>query len=151
MIEYVNGDVLLALERGELDVVAHGCNCQGGFGSGVAGQIARRWPHVREAYLTLHKSGGTLLGFFQPVQISANQYIVNCGTQDNYLPRGVQHADYDAINDVMESLSLYTKHKLTRVGIPKIGAGLAGGKWEEIEEIILRHFTDQDLTVYVYP
>lgn len=151
MIKYINGNILLALEKGELDVIAHGCNCQGGFGSGIAGQIARRWPHVRDAYINLHNNGGTILGFFQPVPISDNQYIINCGTQDKYLPRGVRHADYDAINDVLESLSLYTQRKLTRVGIPKIGAGLAGGDWEEIEKIILKHFTDQELTVYIYP
>lgn len=151
MIKYVQGNVLLALKSGDLDVVAHGCNCQGGFGSGIAGQIAKMWPHVRSSYLDLHRSGGTILGFFQPVPISHNQFIVNCGTQDNYLPRGIQHADYDAIDDVMESLSLYTKHKNLRVGVPKIGAGLAGGDWQIIESIILRHFVDQDLTVYIYP
>ena len=151
MINYIEGDVLLALEKGELDVVLHGCNCQGGFGSGIAGQIARKWPHVRDAYLRLHRSGGTILGFFQPVLIGNDQFIVNAGTQDRYMPRGVVHADYDAINDVLESLKLYTTNKHQRIGIPKIGSGLAGGDWEEVERIALKHFSDRDITVYIYP
>lgn len=151
MINYKNGDVLLALENDEIDVVAHGCNCQGGFGSGMAGQIARRWPHVRQAYLDLHNSGGTILGFFQPVAISESKFIINCGTQQAYLPRGVNHADYNAIDDIMDSLKLYTTNKLTRIGIPKIGAGLAGGDWSEIEKIISKYFSDRDITVYIYP
>lgn len=151
MIVYRKGDVLAALENDELDVVAHGCNCQGGFGSGIAGQISRKWPHVKGAYLDLYRSGGTILGFFQPVAISESKFIINCGTQNDYLPRGIRHADYNAIDDVMDSLKLYTQNKLTRVGIPMIGSGLAGGEWAEIEKIISKHFVGRDITVYVYP
>jgi len=151
MITYKHGDVLKALEDREINVMAHGCNCSGGFGSGVAGQVAKKWPHVRNAYKALHNENGTILGFFQPVAISDDQFVVNCGTQDQYLPRGIKHADYDAIDDVMESLSLYVSRKPLKVGIPKIGSALAGGDWVEIEKIVLRYFTESDITVYIYP
>ena len=34
--------------------------------------------------------------------------------------------------------------------MPRIGCGLAGGKWEEIEPIIIRQLCEKDIAVYVY-
>ena len=39
----------------EEGVVLHGCNCSGGFGSGVAGAIRKKWPDVYEMF----KENGT--------------------------------------------------------------------------------------------
>ena len=49
MIHYVKGDVLESREQ----IVAHGVNCTGHFGSGVAGAIKRKKPYIREQYLSL--------------------------------------------------------------------------------------------------
>lgn len=45
-IQTIPGD-LLAVEDG---IIIHGCNCIGGFGSGIAGQILKKWPGVEKAY-----------------------------------------------------------------------------------------------------
>ncbi len=34
--------------------------------------------------------------------------------------------------------------------MPRIGCGLAGGKWEEIEKIIIRTLIHRQVDVYVY-
>jgi hypothetical protein len=34
--------------------------------------------------------------------------------------------------------------------LPRIGCGLAGDKWEEIETIITRQLSEKDIAVYVY-
>ena len=31
-------------------IIVHGCNCIGGFGSGIAGQIRAKWPTVAQEY-----------------------------------------------------------------------------------------------------
>ena len=41
----VKGDLLSVTEG----VIAHGVNCRGAFGSGVAGAIARKFPWVRDS------------------------------------------------------------------------------------------------------
>jgi O-acetyl-ADP-ribose deacetylase (regulator of RNase III) len=143
MIKYKKSDLLQATE----DIIAHGCNCVGGFGSGVAGQIAQKWPEVRNAYLKQHNSHGWQLGFVQYVDVD-NKIIANCGTQKEYYPRGVCHADYDAIKTVMEELKKYAECYSLSVAIPKIGAGLAGGNWDTIEGIVQEAFGDYPVTVY---
>lgn len=143
MIHYKKGDILQATE----DVIAHGCNCVGGFGSGVAGQIAKKWPDVRNAYLRQHNSHGWDLGFVQFIDIGS-KIIANCATQDEYMPRGVRHADYKAIETAMTRVRDYAEHNSFSIAIPKIGAGLAGGDWKVIEDILEEVFDEYDITVY---
>lgn len=38
---------LLEVQQG---ILVHGCNAVGGFGSGIAGQIAKKWPGVAHGY-----------------------------------------------------------------------------------------------------
>lgn len=145
MIKYVQGDLFDASEQ----VIAHGCNCSGGFGSGVAGIIARKYPGVRNAYMDKFHDSGWKLGEIQPVfSITADKYIVNCATQQAYLPRGVCHADYEAIATAMLSVKEFAQQKGLSIAIPKIGAGLAGGDWNIIENILETVFSDYDITVY---
>ncbi len=37
-----------------------------------------------------------------------------------------------------------------RIGIPKIGCGLAGGDWKVVEQIIKEHLSEHDLTIVEY-
>lgn len=143
MIKYKKGDLLKASEN----IIAHGCNCAGGYGSGVAGQIAKKWPDARNSYLKQHNSYGWDLGFVQYVDVD-DKIIANCATQEAYLPRGVCHADYDAIEECMYKVKAYAKSMKFSIAIPKIGAGLAGGDWAQIEEILIKVFHDYDVTVY---
>ena len=144
MIKYVQGDLFTT----EADIIAHGCNCRGGFGSGVAGQIALKYPKARHSYLDKFEEDGWYLGDIQPVLQWDGKYIVNCATQFAYLPRGICHADYDGVRLSMERLKAFAQGKGLSVAIPKIGAGLAGGDWAIIEKIISDVLTDYDITVY---
>lgn len=144
MINYVKGDVL---ESGA-GVVAHGCNCKGGFGSGVAGAVTQKYPYVRANYIDKFMHDGWTLGEVQLVEIEDNRYIANCATQNNYLPRGVCHADYVAIKTCMEKVKNFAIENNLTVAIPKIGAGLAGGDWNKIEGILNEVFVDHDVSIY---
>jgi O-acetyl-ADP-ribose deacetylase (regulator of RNase III) len=147
-IEYVHGDVLKA----PVELVAHGVNCRGGFGKGIAGQIAKLYPQVREKYLEKHRTEGWKLGDVQYVEVSSKLTIINCATQDEYWnpgdPRKV-YVNYDAIRSVMEKLLLYPACFNMTIGIPKIGAGLAGGDWTTIESIINEVFRHRIIQVYI--
>lgn len=145
MIKYVKGDLFLAPET----IIAHGCNCLGGFGSGVAKIMAEKHPKSRFEYINKFQNKGWKLGEVQFVK-SNGKVIANCATQYNYgSPKGGKvYVDYDAIKEVMEKLKkVCLEHNLT-VAIPKIGAGLAGGDWNKIESIINSVFSDLEITVY---
>lgn len=146
MIKYVQGDLFEASE----DLIAHGCNCRNGFGSGVARQMSITYPKAKEFFHDKFEVDGWRLGEVQFVRLidKKHQFVANCATQYAYLPRGVKHADYDAIRAAMTTVKEFAQAKSLSVAIPKIGAGLAGGKWEEIEKIISEVFSDYDITVY---
>ena len=144
MVKYKKGDLLEAPET----IIAHGCNSSGGFGSGVAGQIAKKYPQAREAYLRNFNQFGLELGDMQIVTISSPKIIANCMTQKAYLPRDICHANYEAIELAMFRLKKFAKEMDFSIAIPKIGAGLAGGDWNVIEPILEKVFRDYDITVY---
>lgn len=146
MVRYVTGDVLSS----DAFVIAHGVNCKGAFGAGVAYHVARKHPHVKEAYFTKNASEGWKLGDVQFVPItftlSSTQVIANCATQDRYGGPGV-HLNYDALETCMQKVKEFADGR--PVALPRIGAGLAGGDWNRIEAIINRVFGDEaDVTVF---
>jgi len=144
MIKYIRGDIF----KTDLNIIAHGCNCSGGFNSGVAFQIAQKYPEVRTAYLNKFKKEGWKLGDIQIVQ-TQNKTIINCGTQQFYGKDGKKYVSYEAIESVMIKLLDYSLKTNQTIAIPKIGAGLAGGDWEVIESIINKVFKDVEIVVYI--
>lgn len=144
MIKYIKGNLLDT----DCEMIAHGVNCIGGFGSGIAGQIAHKYPLVKRAYLRKFNDGGWKLGDVQFV-VQHGKIFVNCATQKDYGEDNKIRADYFAISKVMRKLYAYSAHHNKRVAIPKIGAGLANGSWPEIEKRINEIFHDRDIFVYV--
>jgi O-acetyl-ADP-ribose deacetylase (regulator of RNase III) len=78
--------------------------------------------------------------------------VVNAYTQYRY---GRNHedgdknpVDYAAIEMCMKKINYRFKGK--HIGLPKIGAGLAGGDWDLIEAIIGRELKDMTVTIVNY-
>lgn len=144
MIRYVKGDLFDAPE----DILAHGCNCRGGFGSGVAAGVAKHYPKAKHYFLDKYNDDGWKLGQVQFVPQWNYKVVANCATQDAYLPRGVCHADYDAIENAMRTVKQYAEANHYTIAMPKIGAGLACGDWDKIESILNKVFNDMEVVVY---
>lgn len=137
MINYLTKDIT-SVETG---IVAHGCNCQGKMGAGVALAIRKKWPRAYQDYklycvrykpLTLPGSVDKLLGRVQVVRISDDPILIvaNCFTQ-LYYGRNGRYADTGAITICLRRLAeLATANDLS-IYMPKIGCGLGGLNWEE--------------------
>ena len=101
MVKYVKGDLF----DSDADIFAHGCNCRGGFGSGIAGSMSRIYPKTRHEYLEKFEDEGWKLGDVQFVRVfspgSRDRVVANCATQDEYYPRDKCHANYPAIKTCM--------------------------------------------------
>ena len=153
-IEYVNTNLMYMEDK----YIAHGVNCMGVMGAGVARAIRSKYPNVYAEYVTcctrFKDNPKELLGSILMVK-SGSKVIINCFTQ---LSMGLDHrqVDYDAVRSCMKEIndaasngltdldedmgSIYEKIEsddgLVRVAMPKIGAGLGGGDWSIIEKII---------------
>jgi len=122
----------------EEGVVLHGCNCVGGFGSGVAGAIRRKWPDVYEAFkengIGPHLLGSTdfIMRSDRPRLVIANGYTQQyCGND------GRRYAEIDAVAKCAAAAIEYADAFDLPLYMPKIGCGLGGLSWEdEVKDVI---------------
>ena len=144
------GDLLRLAEEGAFDVIVHGCNCFCTMGAGIAKGVAARFPQALEADRQTSKGDRTKLGTCSFAEIETPHgklTVVNAYTQFHYRGRG-DKADYEAIRACMHWLAGHFDQ--ARIGLPKIGAGLAGGDWPRIERIITQELAGRDVTVVEY-
>lgn len=128
-ILYIKGNLLTNNEP----VIIHGCNNKGGFGSGVAGAIRKMYPNCYTTYRTAFEAGKLTMGGII-VHEEPTCVILNAITQPAYGYDGKQYVDYDSIKAAMILADEMTTSG--RIAMPKIGAGLGGGDWEIISNII---------------
>lgn len=128
----IQGDLLELADTGIFDVIIHGCNCFNTMGAGIALQIKNKYPEAYEVDKNTIKGHKDKLGTYTSAQIG-NLTIINAYTQ--YRP-GLNDLseNYSAIHNVMKKIAVDCQGK--RIGLPFIGAGLAGGDWNIIKDII---------------
>lgn len=148
MIQYIKGDITEVTSG----LVLHGTNCTGGFGSGVAGAIRKKWPKVY-ANFCLAGTGAHLLGKFKPTEVTEELTVANCYTQMNFGSDGRRYASPQAVEQALFAAYEYAQLVgIKTVHLPKIGCGLGGLSWEdEIEPIvsaIIEDYSDIETKVY---
>ena len=153
-MRYIKGDLVkLANEKNYFDAIIHGCNCFCTMGSGIANQIRELWPQVYKEDCLTKIGDKNKLGCYTYCQVRTKSHkflvVFNAYTQYNYGRDKVQ-ADYDAIRKVFHSLSESGYLTGMRIGLPKIGCGLAGGDWNIVEPIIEEELKDFDVTIVEY-
>lgn len=157
MIKYKNGDLL----KSDCNVICHQVNCQGVMGSGIAKTIRAKYPIVYLSYLQKHKNQGSKLGSIDVVKVDGNigekRWVVNLYAQEYYLPRGINHTNYDmfrkCIKALKQELSEYVKITKAqfKIGFPYgIGCGLAGGNWEIVKKILETEFGGAEWNVEIW-
>jgi len=147
MMKEVNGDLLKLTSDGHFDVIIHGCNCFCQMGKGIALSIKNQFPEAYEADCQTPKGDRNKLGTYSSATVSIIGHgftIVNAYTQHHCRGKGVK-ADYEAIRSVMVKVKQDFTGK--RIGFPLIGAGLAGGDWNAISDIITTELTGEDITL----
>ncbi len=118
-------------------VVVHGCNAQGVMGSGVAKVVRNDFPGAYYEYIRHHEEFGLALGEIIPVPVLPNRWIINAITQEFYGRDGKRYVDYKAVGKAFRSVKVFAQDNgIESVNYPKIGAGLGGGDWNTIAEII---------------
>ena len=138
MIKHIKGNLIDLAEQGEFDIIVHGCNCQNTMGSGIAKEIRERYPQAYDVDNTYHRAicidfdGQVIqkLGNYTVAYMDNDVTIINAYTQFHYLPRGVDHFEYDSFNLILRKLLVGYSDK--RIGFPYIGMGLAGGDKDRI-------------------
>lgn len=158
----IEGNLITMAQEGDFDVIAHGVNCFCTMGAGIAPQMAKAFdcdtfPGESSKFRgSMSKLGNIdyqekLLGKDgEPDRHVLT--VVNAYTQYNYGPnheRGdAKPLSYAALRLCLKKINHKFRGKV--VGLPKIGAGLAGGNWQLIKKIIKAELKDCDVTVVIY-
>nr|WP_315240786.1 macro domain-containing protein [uncultured Flavobacterium sp.] len=151
-IQYIKGDATSPQQSGN-KIIVHVCNDIGGWGKGFVMAISKRWKEPEKQYREWFKSKNDFeLGRVQFVQVEENLWVANLIGQHkiNKDENGDAPIRYNAIEEGLKTVSDFAKTNSASVHMPRIGCGLAGGKWEMIEPIILKTLSDQDIKVVVY-
>ena len=139
MIEYKTMDITTVTSG----IIAHGVNCQGKMGSGVALAIRNHWPVCYAHYAIACKTELHLLGKIVTSHVSQNVFIAHCFTQQRYGYFG-KFADERAVKACFESLDIVAKELGLPIYMPRIGCGLGGLDWHDDVEPLLSVFSAEN-------
>lgn len=146
-MKVIRGDLLQLADEGNFDAIVHGCNCFHAMASGIAGQIRVHYPEAVNADYKSPKGAVAKLGNYSKATIVRGDIqfeIINAYTQFQPGP--------DFMPTLFPELlrKLNKEYKGKYLGFPRIGCGIGGGNWEEVEDMLLKYLPDVDVTVVVY-
>lgn len=136
-MKIVTGDLLELTDKGCFDVIAHGCNCFNSMSGGIARQIAIKWPQAQMADNVTTSGSINKLGTisFSKTRVFGIGDTLDCDILNLYtqITPG-KDLSLTALRMCLEKISILYRGQ--RIGLPKIGSGIAGGDWKQIQKII---------------
>lgn len=150
-IYYVKGDATNPVEKGNI-ILAHICNDIGAWGKGFVLAISKKWKTPEIEYKRWYQSKQNfMLGEVQFVPVEDFIVVANMIAQHEICSRSKKKPIcYEAVEKCLEQVAKKAILQKATIHMPRIGCGLAGGKWEEIEFIIKRTLLEKQLDVWVY-
>lgn len=151
-IEYTNGDATSPKSE-RPKIMVHICNDVGGWGKGFVVAISAKWKAPETKYREWYYTKDNFeLGGVQFVQVEEDTWVANMIAQHklNKDEEGNPPIRYDAVEMGLKKVAAFAIKMNASIHMPRIGCGLAGGKWEMIEPIILRQLSEKNIAVTVY-
>ncbi len=151
-ITFIYGDATNPIGEGT-KIIVHICNDIGRWGKGFVLAISRKWSAPETAFRKWYADNdGFKLGAVQFVQVEEDLWVANLIGQRDIKRRGNSDTPirYAAVRSGLEHVAQRAKELEASVHMPRIGCGLAGGKWEEIEAIIRDTLLGEKIETIVY-
>ena len=158
MINYIVGDATIPKVSGN-KIICHICNDVGAWGKGFVLSLSKQYPKTEEAYRLWSKQKDPYseknfeLGEVQFVKCGSDLVVANMIAQKGIKSNNnsIPPIRYEALRSCLKTVSYNAPKINASIHMPRIGCGLAGGKWEIIEKIIIEEMIqDKNLDVYVY-
>lgn len=144
----VDGTVLM-----ETNSILHVTNNRGGWGRGFTGALTAAlgtWPEQDyRANKSKHKLGEVLMS---TLGLGTYDVVYHCCAQDGY--QSLYNPVPFNMNAFIHCLRDIVAHQTTEfkevIHMPRVGAGLGGGEWAEIREVVQRELCENGMPVIVY-
>lgn len=175
MIRYLKGDATSPQAKGTKFIV-HICNTEGKWGAGFVMAVSRRWPITRDLFLRWYNGKLRKIECFGHVECSFQSKFALGAVQFVHVQRDVVVCNmvaqkgiktgssgppirYDALKRCLTEVANevrsysgtvrgYGIERSVSIHMPRIGCGLAGGKWELVEPLARDAFAGLDVCVY---
>ncbi|MEV6976186.1 Appr-1-p processing protein [Kitasatospora sp. NPDC093806] len=126
-----------------------------GWGKGFVLALSKRWAEPEAAYRRWHRerAGNDFgLGAVQLVRVEKYLWVANLVGQ-----RGIRTGRssgppvrYPAIDTALATLGGHALDLGASVHMPRIGCGLAGGRWSSVEPLVTARLAERGVPVTVY-
>jgi len=152
-LRYIQGDATEPQAAGP-KIIVHCCNDLGKWGAGFVLALSARWLEPEAEYRAWAKAGaagGFALGAVQFVPVRADIVVANLVGQ-----RGIKAGSkgppvrYNAIAAGLAKVGDYAVATGASIHMPRIGCGLACGKWDPVEPLVQQHLSARGVAVRVY-
>lgn len=147
-IKFVAGDLFANTHKAK--ALAHGCNCQGSMGAGIAVGFRERYPEMYEQYRALCKAKPREfnLGDVWLWKDKRRPWVCNLGTQEKFWRA---RASYEAIETALSRMrEAADAEGIESIAIPRIGVGYGGLSWKKVRVIVERVFEHWPGRLIVY-
>ncbi len=149
-IEYVTGDATDPHGEG-VRVIIHIVNDRGGWGKGFVTALSKKWSGPEAVYRSDYKAGSIQLGrISDPILVAPNLFVINMVAQEGYSTHGNPAIRYSHLDQCLRLVGDLASQMNASVHAPRIGTGLAGGSWDEVELLIDRNLSLKNVRVTIY-
>jgi O-acetyl-ADP-ribose deacetylase (regulator of RNase III) len=150
VIVYIPGDATHPTGPGA-KIIAHVVNDVGAWGAGFVLAVSKRWTEPKLEYLKRHPDLGATQLVRVPDEHGSPLFVANMCAQRGLKRFGnPKPLDLKALLKCLLDLKDMALTGKATVHMPRIGCGLAGGDWREVEPIIQDVFAPSGIPVYVY-
>jgi O-acetyl-ADP-ribose deacetylase (regulator of RNase III) len=142
-------------------IIIHQVNAQGLMGSGVALALRRRYPSIFDDYAEEIKprqpnhASALYMGRLIMSTVGENLRVAQIVGQQFCGSDGLKYTSYDALDAGLTHLADWIETRVDNgdmpaphIHYPLIGAGLGGGNWEVIEQIIAHRLARYERTLW---
>ena len=152
-IRFIKGDATSPQAKG-IKIIAHICNNIGKWGKGFVMAVSKKWPEPEKEFRLWHRNRAKNdfeLGSIQIIKVDEYTYVANMIGQQGIKTgsKGVP-IRYEAVEHCLEKLVLEAQKLNASVHMPRIGCGLAGGKWDKIQPLIENTLIKNQIPTTIY-
>lgn len=154
-ITYIIGDATAPAGVGE-KIIAHVCNDVGAWGTGFVLALSSRWREPEKVYrlwaAEYFSHGSRIpLGDVRFAIVDTDITVANIiGQHGTGYEDGLPPIRYDALRQGLANVCEVALALSASVHAPRLGCGLAGGEWSEVEKIITETLCSRGVAVFVY-
>ena len=151
-LHYTQGDATSPQSSGN-KLIIHICNDKGAWGKGFVMALSKKWSGPEEEYRGWYTSKENFgLGEVQIVQVEPEVWVGNMVAQKGFQfqPDGTPPLQYEALTRCLQQVANIALGNQCSIHLPRIGTGIAGGRWKKIEPLLIRELSDKGLEVIVY-